>query len=191
MKVGYLIPEFPGQTHIWMWREILHMREWGMDVRLYSTRRPGERTRAKHAFAEPAAGETFYVWPQRWWRWLGDLLWWSCMSPGGLWRCLRCASRLEGLSRRDALGLVVAGCVLARRVRRDGIEHLHCHTFGKGAVLGVFVKWLTGVGYSLTLNAALEGVGGGFGVENGRGGVHDRDHGGSFTGCAARSSRAG
>ena len=25
-SLGYLVPEFPGQTHIWMWREIVALR---------------------------------------------------------------------------------------------------------------------------------------------------------------------
>ena len=39
-RIGYLVPEFPGQTHTWIWRELLWLRRWGADVRLISTRPP-------------------------------------------------------------------------------------------------------------------------------------------------------
>src|SRR6202035_108956 len=45
MKIGYVIPEWPGQTHLWIWREICHLREWQVPIRIFSTRRPGERDR--------------------------------------------------------------------------------------------------------------------------------------------------
>jgi hypothetical protein len=61
MKIGYLIPEFPGQTHIWMWREICHMREWGTQIQMFSTKRPSPESQARHAFASSAAAETFYL----------------------------------------------------------------------------------------------------------------------------------
>src|SRR5262245_48696673 len=38
--LGYLIPEFPGQTHIFVWREIEQMRRLGRRIRLFSTQRP-------------------------------------------------------------------------------------------------------------------------------------------------------
>ena len=55
-RIGYLVPEFPGQTHTWIWRELLWLRRWGADVRLISTRPPPERDRARHAFAAVPRG---------------------------------------------------------------------------------------------------------------------------------------
>ena len=61
--IGYVIPEFPGQTHSWMWREIMQMRQWGVDLKIFSTRRPDTATRARHTFADDDQSETFYLWP--------------------------------------------------------------------------------------------------------------------------------
>ena len=38
--IGYLVPEFPGQTHNFFWREIAQLRQFGVDVALFSTKRP-------------------------------------------------------------------------------------------------------------------------------------------------------
>ena len=37
--IAFLIPEFPGQTHAWIWREVTHMREWGVEYAFFQTAR--------------------------------------------------------------------------------------------------------------------------------------------------------
>src|SRR4051812_48909209 len=62
LRMGYLIPEFPAQTHVFFWREVVALREMGVGVTLISTRRtPIEACR--HAFADEARRETHYVYP--------------------------------------------------------------------------------------------------------------------------------
>jgi hypothetical protein len=39
MRIAYLVPEFPGQTHIF-WREIDALRRCGIEARLISSRHP-------------------------------------------------------------------------------------------------------------------------------------------------------
>ena len=53
-RIGFIIPEFPSQTHVWIWREILHVREWGMPLTIFSTSKPNAKDRARHAFADEA-----------------------------------------------------------------------------------------------------------------------------------------
>lgn len=38
--IGYLLPEFPGQTHIFWWREMNALTRMGIDIDIVSTRRP-------------------------------------------------------------------------------------------------------------------------------------------------------
>ncbi|HMO25407.1 MAG TPA: hypothetical protein PKB10_03990, partial [Tepidisphaeraceae bacterium] len=85
-RVGYMIPEFPGQTHIWMWREIQWMRRWGVPLQIYSTRRPPERDRARHAWADDAQAQTVYLWPAGGGRVVVALLWALFTRPIGLLR---------------------------------------------------------------------------------------------------------
>ena len=40
MRIAYLIPEFPGQTHIFFWRERAALKKIGIATCLLSTRRP-------------------------------------------------------------------------------------------------------------------------------------------------------
>jgi colanic acid/amylovoran biosynthesis glycosyltransferase len=164
MRIAYLIPEFPGQTHVWMWREIVHLREWGMDLRLYSTRRPPERDQARHAFAAGAIQETTYLWPISPLSLAASLLWAMFLHPIGFLRCIGLAfslplTRAPGRKQR-VLPLVPVACHFARDLRRRRIEHLHCHTCAAGAILAMMARRLAGVPFSMTLNANLEWWGG-------------------------------
>ncbi len=163
MVLGYIIPEFPGQTHVWMWREIVHMRESGVEITIFSTRRPSKRDRARHAFAESAQKDTVYLWPRQFVDWFGAMVWTIMTRPLGFARCAGMTATLpleERPTWKALLPLHVPACVLAREVKRRGIEHLHCHSCANTAILAMMVKRLTGVGYSMTLNANIEWWGG-------------------------------
>jgi len=163
-RIGYLVPEFPGQTHVWIWREIEHVARW-CDVTLFSTRPPGEDVRGRHAFAAAAADRTTYLWgpgagPLRL---AGAVLWALVTRPAALLGCIGLALTLPVDERprwRTTLPLVAPACRLALRARRAGIEHLHCHTCGRGAIVAMLCRRLSGTPFSLTLNADLDWWGG-------------------------------
>ncbi|MEW6197154.1 MAG: glycosyltransferase family 4 protein [Planctomycetota bacterium] len=163
MKVGYLIPEFPGQTHIWMWREIAHLRELGVEITIFSTRRPPERDRARHAFAAAAEAETTYLWPRPWLAVVVALLWALCTRPVGLLRCIGLGLTLPvtpGPAWRRALPLVLPAIVLARALRRRRIDHVHAQSAKNSAILCMMARRLAEVRYSLVVNARLDEWGG-------------------------------
>lgn len=162
-KIAYVIPEWPGQTHLWIWREVCHLREFGVSVRLFSTRRPPERDKARHAFTEQAIAETTYLWPMG----LGRVLWLLLVnflrSPIGFLRCIGLAFSLPIESRprfKTLLPLLAPACSLASAVRKDGILHLHSHAPANSSILCMMVKRLTGVPFSQMVNANLEWWGG-------------------------------
>jgi glycosyltransferase involved in cell wall biosynthesis len=162
-KVGYIIPEWPGQTHLWIWREVCHLREFGVDVRLFSTRRPPDRDKARHAFADEAIGQTTYLWPIGAGRIVWLLLANFLRSPIGFLRCIWLALRLPVEARprfKALLPLILPACHLASEVRKDGIVHLHSHAPANSSVLCMMVRRLTGVLYSQMVNANLEWWGG-------------------------------
>lgn len=165
MRIGYVIPEFPSQTHVWIWREIVHVRAWQMPLTIFSTQKPAAKDRARHSFAGDAERETVYLWPRPKLRAILSLLGALLRSPAGFARCVRLALTLEKTVNRGEvrplLPLVLPACILAGEVRRRGITHLHSHSVARSAVLCMMVKRLTGTPYSLTLNADLTWWGGG------------------------------
>lgn len=165
MNLGYLIPEFPGQTHIWMWREITHLREWDVPITIFSTRRPPEASRARHAFADAAGRETIYLWPRPAGTILA-LLWAMARHPLGFVRAVWLGLTLPVDHRpaaRTVLPLLAPACVLAREAARRRIDHLHSHTCSNSAILCMMVKRISGIPFSMTLNANIEWWGGAMG----------------------------
>jgi glycosyltransferase involved in cell wall biosynthesis len=160
--IGYLIAEFPGQTQIWMWREIVHLREWGVPIQIFSTRRPPPRDRARHDFAAAAEAETIYLWPMSIGRGLKAMLW-AAGHPLGVMRCIKLGFTLP-VDRRPAwrtvLPLLLPACLLAQEASRLGVSRLHSHTCSNSAILCMMVKRLLGIPFSMTLNADLEIWGG-------------------------------
>src|SRR5260370_13394178 len=113
--IGYVIPEWPGQTHLWIWREICHMREFGTPVHLFSTRRPPERDKARHGFVAQATSETTYLWPMSALKCLGVLLLGFLRNPIGFIRCILLAFTLPIEDRhrlRQLLPLLAPACYL-------------------------------------------------------------------------------
>lgn len=161
--IGYVIPEWPGQTHLWIWREICHLREFGASVRLFSTRRPPDRDKARHAFADKAIAETTYLWPASLGQNIRSLFLSFCHNPLGFMHCLILAFTLpvEGQWRaRQLLPLLLPASLLAEQVRKGHIKHLHSHSPANSSVLCMMVKRLTGVPFSQMVNANLEWWGG-------------------------------
>ena len=162
--IAYLTPEFPGQTHTWIWREVTHMREWGVEIRLFSTRKPDDISAARHGFAEQARSETFYVWPRPLRSILSAVGWAVLTTRRRLLQAVATVLTLEGMSLRQraaATPLFVAGCVLAREATAQGIRHLHVHSAARSAVIAMITHRLVGIPYSIALNASLEEWGGG------------------------------
>jgi glycosyltransferase involved in cell wall biosynthesis len=152
-RLGYLIPEFPAQTHVFFWREAAALTELGVQVRWLSTRAPAPEA-CRHAFAQQARGLTHYVYPPRWGRALTYLL----ARPA---RTLSALAYLVGLresslrQRLRLLGLLACAADLAAWCRAQPIDHLHVHSCADAAHLAALFGRLTGVPYSLTLHGDL------------------------------------
>jgi glycosyltransferase involved in cell wall biosynthesis len=161
--LGYLIPEFPGQTHIFIWREIEQVRRLGHRVHLYSTREPPDRDRARHAFAAEAAERTTYLWPPSTTS-LAASAAWALARPSRLLAATRLALTIDVDAKpnwRSVLPLVAPACILGYALIRDRVDHLHVHSCANSALIALLAKRLTGVPYSLVLHGDLHWWGGG------------------------------
>jgi glycosyltransferase involved in cell wall biosynthesis len=161
MKIGYLIPEFPGQTHIFFWREIQALQQRGIVVDLVSTRRPPSGVIA-HAWSRDAMARTTYL---------------SDMTIGGLSELLQGALRAgvagwaraaksiiraadTGPAQRARLvALAFLGGRLSQVAHKRGWSHIHVHSCADSAVITLFSHLLTGTTYSMTLHGNLDRFG--------------------------------
>lgn len=148
MRIGYLIPQFPGQTHAFFWREVEALRAAGHHVRLISTRRPD--TPCPHAFAAAAADETLYLTPPR----PGAVAAAALRGPhaaGYLWGLKETSvpRRLKGALWAPAAAQLAALC------RAERLDHLHVHSCGNAAHLAALSRDWGGPPFSLTLHGDL------------------------------------
>lgn len=161
MKIGYLIPEFPGQTHAFFMRERAELSKRGVASDLYSTRRPSNGV-AAHEWAAEAAAQTTYLTP------LSVRSLWSAFCQlvrSGPFRWVRClllivaAKELSVKDRLQLLAMVPVAAAFTADARKNGVQHVHIHSCANAAWIGVFANKLTGLPYSLTLHGPLHDYG--------------------------------
>ena len=158
-RIGYLVPEFPGQTHTWIWRDRRALAELGIQADLVSTRRP---KLIVHAWAEQAQQLTHYLVPlsaRDVRATIGALI---KAGPKALARCLLVPLEIKGMSTKQRLrlaALIVIAGRFAALARERGWTQLHVLSAGDAAHVAAFASYLTGIDYSLTLLAPLEGYG--------------------------------
>lgn len=152
MTIGYLVPEFPGQTHGFFWREILHIEAGGQNVAIISTRRPNDLT--THEFSKRAAERTLYLADVR----VRDLFEWLGALVAGLTLLARKdvrKLRSKGESWLKIIGLAVIGARLGAICRHKNIKHVHGHSCADAAYVLAFSKLSGGSPYSLSLHGDL------------------------------------
>jgi colanic acid/amylovoran biosynthesis glycosyltransferase len=162
MKViGFFAPEFPGQTHIWIWRDISHFQELGVEPALISTRMP-PKALICHTWTDEAVRMTSYLSPVRPVALLG-MLWELTRAGPARWRkCLGACIRAEGLSPAKRLrmaGLALMGAEVVRLARNRGFRHVHVHSCADSANIAMFAHLISGLSYSLTLHGPLRDYG--------------------------------
>jgi colanic acid/amylovoran biosynthesis glycosyltransferase len=153
-RLGYLVPEFPGQTHAFFWREIRALRRMGEEVFLLSTRKPSPLT-CRHEFAASAVAETRYLFPPA----AASLAAWGISGGPGLSRALAYLRGLEssGVKARVRQCALIASAIdLVRWTRFQRIDHVHAHSCAAAAHVLALARQMGGPPYSLTLHGDLD-----------------------------------
>ncbi len=154
MRIGYFVPEFPGQTHIFFWRELQSLKRRGVDLVIISTRRPNSRI-VSHVWSADAIKECIYLRSVD--RYLALALIEVFRNPAGWVRCLRsirrCADKLH------LFALALAAAKLSAIARRQRLSHVHVHSCADSAYVAMFSWLLARLPYSLTLHGPLNDYG--------------------------------
>lgn len=153
-RIGYFIPEFPGQTHIFFWRERQILSEIGIETSLVSTRRPPKAI-SSHTWAEEAQKDTAYLVPMT----SQDIavIFVELLKAGPIaWlNCLKVIAQSKDTSLLQKLRLLVLVLVAAKLVRLArvaGWNHIHVHSCADAANVAMFASILGGLSYSLSLH---------------------------------------
>jgi glycosyltransferase involved in cell wall biosynthesis len=153
LRLAYMIPEFPSQTHAFFWREMNALKDIGVEVYPVSTRRPAPEA-CRHAFAEPARKMTHYLFPPRWLVAVKEIL----LHPIGYLSSVRYILGLKESSFREKiryLALIFCAADLLNFSKTRRMHHLHVHSCADAAHLAAMCNIMGGPSYSLTLHGDL------------------------------------
>lgn len=161
LRIGYLTPEFPGQTHTFIWRERQFLIEENVEVDTLSTRYPLAQLMSQ-SWAEDAKALTTYLLPltlKDGVGMVGEIL---RAGPQGWMRCLESIMQAKGVSFSQRLRLVAIAVIsskLAWLARQRGWSHVHVNSCAEAAHIAMFASRLSGITYSLTLLGPLDHFG--------------------------------
>lgn len=151
-RIAILIPEFPGQTHSFFWREIEALRiGYGIGAQIVSTRlapRP-----VWHDWVDQAAAIQLYPLPK------GEL---ARLLPDLVAALPRLAADPDTrriLRRPMAWAFVLMALRLSRICRAQGLSHLHVHSCANFGLIAALCHRISGIPYSLVLHGPLQDYG--------------------------------
>jgi len=158
-RIAYLLSRYPAVSHTFFLKEVLGLRERGLDVRVASINSP-DRPRQDLPHVEAAeADRTYYV------KSLGaakvavQLLAIAFRNPGVTMRGLGAALHLGGWdikARAYALFYLAEALLIGQWMRRQALNHLHVHFGGPVATVGMITAQAWNVPWSVTLHGPDE-----------------------------------
>jgi glycosyltransferase involved in cell wall biosynthesis len=156
MNIAYLTNQYPHVRHTFIRREIVALEALGVEVLRFSIRDsggdvvdPADMDERKKTHALLAEGKlrlllaligAFFTWPIRWIR---------------AFRIATCFGR-RARSVLKHWAYFAEACLLRRRLKQSGAEHLHVHFATNPAVVALLCKMLGGPDYSITIHGPEE-----------------------------------
>ena len=153
-RIAYLTSVYPAPSHTFIRREVVALRERGLDVRTFSVRRPREEDRLPKIGREEER-RTWYVLPASAAALLRANVRALLRRPAAYLATLRLASSHRVPGARALLWAsfhFMEAIVLAEELERRGIEHLHNHFANSSATVGLLACRYLGIDFSFTLH---------------------------------------
>jgi colanic acid/amylovoran biosynthesis glycosyltransferase len=152
-KIGYLTTEFPGQTHIFLWREYNELLNLGVDAELISTRKPHPGI-VSHSWSTRATANTRYIFPFQ----LSDLF---CIARclfiikksgfSQIWQIFSDTAELNLKQKLSLVLMLIASMKVAILAKQQGWSHIHSTTCGNAANIAMFASRIINITYSVSL----------------------------------------
>ena len=161
-SIGYLIPEFPGQTHNFFWRERQALSRIGITTHLISTRHPPKGV-ISPSWAQQAEEKTVYLYPLSMQDFFNIFLVLLCAGPVSWGNCFKVIFRALDLSivqRIRLIAFIPMAAKLVQIAKSQNWYHVHVHSCGNAANIALFATQLSSLTYSLTLHNPLSVYGG-------------------------------
>ncbi|MGC1305598.1 MAG: glycosyltransferase family 4 protein [Phormidesmis sp.] len=162
MRIAYLTGEYPRVTDTFIQREVAALRQQGATVQTFSVRSP-QSTQALSMTQKEECDRTSYLLPLHQSKLppklllelLAAHLWQLIRQPVRYFQALALAWKTRQLGIRGTLYQLIyfieAG-LLAHRLHRQNIAHLHNHFGDSSGTVAMLASALSGIGYSFTLH---------------------------------------
>lgn len=151
LHMGYVVRMFPRFSETFVLHEILALERQGVDVTIFSLRKPDEG-RFHPALSRLKAPVIYLddVDPKKWWSWMAAE--WSSLEPGlpHLWQLLEAAIPSGNSADVD---LVFTSAWLAVRAKKSGVDALHAHFATVASTAASHSGRIAGIPYSFTAHA--------------------------------------
>ncbi len=149
IRIGYLIPEFPGQTHTFFWREAQELKKKGFDIYFFSTKKPSDSI-ISHDWSKKAIKETEYLLPIK----LKFFMSTFNLLKSGIFIWFRIIKRIlhSNELKINSIKCLFAGSQIAYIANNKKINHIHAHSCGNCANIVMFANLISGIPYSITLH---------------------------------------
>lgn len=150
LTVGYMVPEFPGQTHTFFWREINELERLGIDIRIVSTRKP-KKGKSPHEWTASAEARTRYLSPIK--PPIFSLIKYAIFNIGGLIKCASIILSADDTKLKERLlllGVLIYSIELAKIASQNNWQHIHSHFCYRAADIVLFASQITKIPYSIS-----------------------------------------
>lgn len=150
LQIGYIVPEFPGQTHTFFWREIAELEKNGIEVNIVSTRKP-KSGKSPHGWTEAAEARTIYLSPLN--TSFPKLLIYATKKLRKIFSCISMILRADDATQKEKVllvGSLVYSLKLSMIAESKKWRHLHAHFCYRAADIVLFASKISGTTYSIS-----------------------------------------
>jgi colanic acid/amylovoran biosynthesis glycosyltransferase len=157
-RIAYLVSKYPDFSHTFILREVLSLRDHGMDIEVASINEAPSPEKLTQIERDEAS-RTFYVKRRGVAGALGAAVWALLHRPEGLVRGLAYALRLGCWDIRRSLLCVfyfVEALILAKWLSERSISHLHVHFATPAATVAMILTHVSPVEMSMTVHGPDE-----------------------------------
>jgi colanic acid/amylovoran biosynthesis glycosyltransferase len=152
--IAHLAQEFPSLTMTFVYREVMALRDRGMNIDTFSIWKPNIKNVSREA--RHLADTTYYIFPLSWVKFLRAQFSFLITHPikylSTFFYVLTRPNMRVSHRRRTFLHFFYA-IYIAEEIKKRGIKHVHAHFALNAATVAMIVGRILGISYSLTAHA--------------------------------------
>lgn len=157
-KIVYIIGRYPLLTTTFIDREIMKLKQWGVDLTIFSIRQPPEDTPLS-SFQIELKQQVKYLLPVNVWQLIFSQIFFSVLHPRRFFGTLVYLLTREHPNFNAMLKTILhfgEGVYFAYLLRDQEIDEVHAHFLDRAALLALVAKRLLEIPYSLSIHAGAD-----------------------------------